>query len=561
MRVDSLRPNPTNDRSLDLADFCRRLMTLPVKARLDAILAREDAEKVFAGLPVQDFYFSVVEIGPEDSLPFLALAGVDQLNYLFDLQWWKKDRVDPAAAIEWIGRLARAGEEKLLAWLYQVDFELLVTLFKRWITVVPAPEDEDPLEVRDRLPLRTLDDQYFWECRYPQYEDLVQGVLSLLFEVHRGFYQELLNAVYWASSVEMEEEAYRFHRGRLEDRGIPDYYDALEVYRSIQPEQFAADKVVPSFPPEADSPSPSFALAMLSPKDLPAQSLAILEDGLLLDTLQMELASLATRVLVADRLPTDSFDSFRFSSGKVGAYVNLGLQLLGARDPRQALGLLTKHPLEHLFRLANDRISRPARAMRKILRSGRPCGIHCLDSPWLETAELLCEETPKVMRKDPKNPGAFKEDFFRFPRDLKSARHAVEVIDAVGPLLEAPGMAQPELWAKLWGRAQVSDPRDITPAVMVCTAAGNEIRRGVWSPRPFPVHEWAGIFPLLEPGRIREAISRWIREVLKDPRQWERAEAYFAPVLENYALEMESFGPGNAPDPEMVRFFLFTEEE
>jgi len=323
--------------------------------------------------------------------------------------------------------------------------------------------------------------------------------------------------------------------------------------------------MIPSCPPEADSPSPSFALAMLSPRDLPAQSLAISEDGLLLDTLQMELASLATRVLVADRLPTDSFDSLRFSAGKVGAYVNLGLQLLGARDPRQALGLLAKHPLEHLFRLANDRVSRVARAMREVLRSGRasrhPRGIHCLDSPWLETAELLCGEPPRVLRKDPKNPGVSREDFFRFPRDLKSARHTVEVIDAVGPLLEAPGMAQPELWAKLWARGQVSDPRDITPALIVCTAAGNEIRRGVWSPAPFPVHEWPGIFPFLDPERIREAISRWIREVLKDPRQRERAEAYFAPVIENYALEMEPFGPENAPDPEMVRFFLFTEEE
>ena len=52
----------------------RQLMALPAGKRLEAILARPDAAAVVAALPVQDFFFSVKELGPDDAWPLLALG-------------------------------------------------------------------------------------------------------------------------------------------------------------------------------------------------------------------------------------------------------------------------------------------------------------------------------------------------------------------------------------------------------------------------------------------------------------------------------------------------------
>ncbi len=195
----------------DLSELAPRelgqyLMRLPAKKRLAAVLAHTDAEALVAALPVQDFFFFVKEIGPEDAVPLLALGQTEQLIHLFDLEWFDKDDVQPAKALQWLERLASASEEKLLAWLYQADFELLVTLFKKWIFVALTPEDIDPLEATEQLPKHTLDDQYYWETRYLQFEDFIRRLLNLIFEVHSGFYRELLNHVIWAFETE--------HRGR-----------------------------------------------------------------------------------------------------------------------------------------------------------------------------------------------------------------------------------------------------------------------------------------------------------------------------------------------------------
>ncbi|MGA7878381.1 MAG: DUF6178 family protein, partial [Desulfoferrobacter sp.] len=134
------------------SELSHHLMRIPAKKRLEMILQREDAEQVVAALAEQDFYFSVKEIGPEDALALLGMARVEQLNHIFDLEWWHKDQLQATKAVDWLDRLARANEDKLLEWLYHADFELLVTLFKRWLRVVDAPEDVDLIESIDQLP-------------------------------------------------------------------------------------------------------------------------------------------------------------------------------------------------------------------------------------------------------------------------------------------------------------------------------------------------------------------------------------------------------------------------
>lgn len=215
---------------LEPAQLALELMRLPAKRRVELIVGRPDARSVIAALDANDFFYTVLDIGPDDSLPVLALAGLEQLNHLFDIEWWRKDTLQPAKALAWMDRLWRAGGPNLLEWLSTADFELLVSLLKHWITVDTAPDDIDLLEAAENLPVKTLDDLYFWESRYPQYDDLINHMLTTIFEVNYGFFKELLNSVLNLSTPEVEETAYHFHRARLADHAVPDFYDAMEIY-------------------------------------------------------------------------------------------------------------------------------------------------------------------------------------------------------------------------------------------------------------------------------------------------------------------------------------------
>ena len=455
-------------------ELSQQLMGIPAKKRLEAVLSRTDAEAVVAALPVQDFFFFVKEIGPDDAGSLLALGQIEQLVHLFDLEWWNKDQLQPAKALQWLERLASASEDNLLRWLYHADFELLVALFKKWIRVESAPEDIDLLEATEQLPKHTLDDQFFWETQYLQFEDFLSRLLNLIFEVHSGFYRELMNHIIWVSGLEIEEDAYRFNRARLEDQAIPGFYEALDIYRTINPKEIDHNKETVALMPTSASP-PSFALVLLPKKDLLHAALEKIQDVRETDAFQLELASLANKVIIADQLALDEADTLRQAMAKVSAYVNLGLDIMSRGALDGAVKIVRVVFLEHLFRLAHTRVMRLKGRLQQQLRHGWlsrwPTGLKGLETDWMESAELLLLKTPKLVRPVSGTGSISGEDFFRDRQDLIRAKHFVDVISAMGSLVESLSMEPAELSGRLWQRGQIRRLEEVTLGVMIWTAA------------------------------------------------------------------------------------------
>lgn len=541
-------------------ELSRRVMGLPAKKRLEAVVSRPDAAAVVAELPVQDYFFFVKELGADDALSLLALGRVDQLVHLFDLEWWEKDLIQPAKALQWLERLAAASEEKLLAWLYDADFELLVTLFKKWLRVVIAPEDIDLLEAGEELPKHTLDDQYFWETSYIQFEDFLGRLLSLLFEVHSGFYRELMNHIIWTAEADLEEEAYRFSRGRLEDQAIPDFHDALQIYASIRPGEIERDKVL-SISVEVST--PSFALALLPGEELLNRALSAIEGAGRIDILRLELAALANKVILADRLPLDEPQALRGAIEKVAAYVNLGLDLLSRGSLPQAVKILEEVFLEHLFRLAHTQLAELGNRFRKLIDRGWPSrwptGLKCLDPDWLEAAELLLQKTPRLLREASGPDAPRTEDFFKERRDLVQAGRFVDVLYALVPLVETIPVQPAELQERLWQEGQILRFEDVTVGGLIFTAAAQLQLTGTWEVAPLKVTQWAGAFGRLQPEAIEQSVRAWVERSIPEPPQRELVETYLGPLFQEYAQEMLPFTPEHPPDPRLVKFFMFEE--
>ncbi len=551
-------------KKLKPGQLAGELMRLPAKRRLELIVERPDAQSVVAAMDANDFFYTVQEVGADDSLAIMALASFEQLNHLFDIEWWRKETLEPAKALTWIERLGRAGDHKLIEWVSNADFELLVSLFKQWITVDTAPEDIDLLEAVESLPVRTIDDSYFWETKYPQYDELITHLLTMIFETNYGFYKELLNSVIYAPASEVEETAYHFHRARLADKAIPDFYDALEIYRAIGPNEFAT-KTVTGRGGE-DEPKPSFALALVPEGDLLGRVLRQIEDPDLIEILQIEMAALANKVIVADQLPPDNAEALRNAVGKALAYLNLGLELRSGANIEKASEIIGGCFLEHLFRFAQAEVATIRGRLQAIVNSGWlrlcPTGIKCLDEEWFDSAEALLARSPRILKNGPGKsasgplPGY---DFFRTPQDIARGSRIVDVIAGAGEIYRLLDADPKELGPRLWTEGQVRVPEDITLGVMVLTAAANWLIFGKWEAEPISHVAWPQVFALLQPPEIDRVIMDWLHRTLSGAERISLGEAYLIPILRDYDFEMRPFSGQNPPEAQLVKFFMFSE--
>lgn len=563
MTADIFDLNEKRLERLSPGRLAGELMRLPAGRRLEVVLERPDSEAVVAALDPNDFFFFVQELGADDSLPLLALARVEQITHLFDLEWWGKDAVEPAKALLWLDRLARASERKLLEWLYKADFELLIALFGQWAEVAVAPEDADPIEARETLPRMTLDELYFWDSRYPQYEDLIARLFTLIFEANYNFFKELMHSVLYAPAAEVEEQAYHFHKARLSDNFIADYYDALEIYRAIKPGEFSEKK---PFEPTGQYGAPSLALALMPEGDLLGRAARELRDAELQETLRLELASLGNKVAAADRVPLDNAAALRQAVEKALAYVNLGLEIKSGGDGSLAVKTLSEVFLEHLFRLAHTQVSAVKGRLLRVVKYGWlarcPGATKCLDREWYDAAEWLLARTPKLLRHrtgDLPRAALPREDFFRTMADLSRADHIVDVITAVGHLYTALDADPRGLEAKLWRDGQVRALEDVTLGTMIFTAAGRFLVSGAWSLEPLAVPDWPRLFALLQPPEMDRVVMDWVYRVVPEQGGRNLAAQYIGSLLRDYDFEMRPFSPENPPEPQLVPFFIFQE--
>jgi len=550
-------------QKLPADELAERLMGLAVRNRLDLLLSRNDAEAVVASLPPQDFYVFLSELGAESSGPLLSLCKSEQFNHIVDIEGWHGDALAPGKVLTWCARLLAADEGRFLSWLYEADFELLVLLFKNWLSEVRAAGEEDFQEESDSLPLHTIDNQYYFSVRYPDFEEVIRFILIFLFENHRQFYQALLHDVRFALIAEVEDLAYQFHRGRLEDNAIPDFLEAGSIYRGLQRQALAKGKKVRPLFEESGEKTPTFALALLPAEGLLAAAIAGIDDAGAREMLQQELVALANKVLVADDLDAAGPDSLRLAADKAIAYVNLGLEEICGADAGQAVEVLGRHYLEELFRLAFTAVDKRLKPLKELVNNGWlarwPEGLNILDAPWLEEISLFLPRTPMMLRAG-KN-GATKEDNFRFHADLASIERLLEMLQGLEAVFDAMVEGSTRDWsafaAGLWGKAQCSNLAEVTIARLLFTAAAQSSWQGKWSCNPLPVKAWPEIFGRIDAEGLRREIAR--RSQTKLPEKTAvQLDRYLAPVFDRYEEEMASRAAGVPSDPRLEMFFLFT---
>jgi len=316
----------------------RQLASLPAKQRLDALIESRDARALVRSLPAEDLYFTIMEVGLADSTEIVQLASPEQFRTFVDLGGWKKDAVDLHQVLTWL-RAARGDEaEDFLRKLRKVDTEVF-ELMVREFTLIHDLEENPDVHV-EGVTLETPEGRYLVEFKGVEGPELaaMRSILNDLIADNPFEAVRFLEATRWEVPGELEESAYRFRSGRLQDLGFPALEEAARLFSRVD---------------TGPAPAPAAVAALVATKaqpdylDAAFRALSDVER----ENLEGELRYLANATLVAEVEDPGDLDAIRRVGEMVRDYLLLGLEHLTGGDPARAAQVVRDTETRRVFQV------------------------------------------------------------------------------------------------------------------------------------------------------------------------------------------------------------------
>ena len=358
--VDWVRTQPRKVEdilsSLSVEEQVRNILGLDPHLQQNLLIFSEKAVEVTQSLPVEEVYNLIKEVGKEDSLLVLSMASPDQLQYIFDVEWWQGDKFQPKRALDWIVLLDQCQDPETLEWFLSEDFDQKVVLLQAFFKVYKKDEMTDSYEGVEGLEHFSPDGVYDIFFKVENSKE-IRKLLLLLYEKDQKLLYSLLEAVIWFPVTITVEKAYQWRVSRTAERGIPEFQEAMGIYSRLDSEALKLKlPLLQEFPVSRFRLSPRYPLAHLDETLFFTQCLAILENENRLEILRWELVCLANKVIVADGLDLSSMDVRHRALRKTLGYINIGLELGAEGDPEKGAALLDKVWIQSFFQVGYQQL-------------------------------------------------------------------------------------------------------------------------------------------------------------------------------------------------------------
>jgi hypothetical protein len=550
------------------------LYGLPARQKRDLIMSAPEAERLVQSFSPETLFYTVKEIGSADSGDLLSLAVPEQIQGLFDLDCWTRDRPNLDRMREWIEALTEGGRKRMAEGLMGLDMEMMALLLRQYFRVHRL---DDPLTAADVPSDRFVQFDEHYIIEFQRHDAILQPLVDFLEEVFERdytYFTALMEEIYWSVEAELEEEAYQFRRARLNDRGFPDFFEAQDVFAYINPHDFLKIRAGYGAPTRAD---------LLRDDELVPHGMAPVPadtDLSLFNTaltagfaaqgqrqLRSEMALVTNQVLVASAVDFGDVEAVRVAVEMAHHYLNLGLEYLAAGDLNNAIEHLRDTHLKLLFRLGvsltidlRKRAERAVAALGLEAAHGRDIGY--LDSPYREALGGFLERRPRFFAGlDGRGSVAMRD--FAAMRDLHLAYAALDEIEAMrglfGELLTI-NIAAPAFRAETAGREIRLSQILITAFARAALERKPEQRL---TPSPIETSRLGELYMAImtgggRPARLSEGFRRMVDAALA-ARMDEAARAHSArfvasclSVLEEDLAELDP----RAIDPRFLRSLL-----
>jgi hypothetical protein len=384
------------------------------------LMLSEKAVEVTQSLPVEEVYNLIKEVGKEDSLLIISMISPDQLQYIFDVEWWQGDKFQPKQALDWMVLLDQCQDPATLDWFLSEDFDQKVVLFQAFFKVFKEDEMTNSYEGVEGLEHFSLDGVYDIFFQIENSKE-IKKLLLLLHERDQNLLYNLLEAVIWYPVTLTVERAYQWRVNRAGERGIPEFDEAIGIYSRLDPEilklKLPAQEELPSSPLGF---SPRYPLAHLDEALFFSQCLANLKDENRFEALRWELVCLANKVIVADGYELSSRDVRQRALKKALGYINIGLELGAESDLKKGVALLSQVWMQSFFQVGYEQLRQIRSAASVFINENGSYIEHFISAGDKEKLGALVFRFPQVVEKN--------QDSFNW-RDLNSVKDVRVVND------------------------------------------------------------------------------------------------------------------------------------
>jgi hypothetical protein len=439
--------NLSVERQVDL------FLTLDWKQRLRIVRNSRRAAEIVRALPEQEVLLTIKGAGEEDSLPLVALTTPAQLRFVLDIELWARDTVDDEKARLWLRYILGCGERKMIQFVENTDRELLIVMLAKLIKLVPY---EEGVKVPEGLPSIMPDEFFTILSNVPEETENLRLLMRILRQWNRNEFYKLLFQVHGSVDAETEENAFRWRTSRLEEKGLVEFDEAIEIYGYIgEDEAKAAASSAPAVAPSAGSAgaAPVYPVLLADRKTFFYRVLTSIDEPSVQNRLRTEIAFAANRLLVADARMLGDIDSMRAALNRLFAFVNVALLFLTGGSEREAAVVLGAVPIKELFQIGFSRAADLKSIARSIAWRWWPHweekGFIFLDYPYDEVMKHVLLRVPQYL-PFPKGGGIHFRDF----ETLDEVNETRRMLDEIGAVAEAcfdklgiprPHEAEPEL--------------------------------------------------------------------------------------------------------------------
>ncbi len=383
---------------MSVEDQVRAVLRLQGKERLDFLYLSPKGVETARAIPPQEMYFMVKDLGNKECLPILSVLSHDQVQYFFDLEWWHGDKFLPERAWDWLELFDQCQDPQILAWFVGEEFDLKVMVLQSLIKVFKDDEMTDSYEGTEELAQFTLDSVYQIFAKIPDSEGLLKKRLMELRHHDEKIFNALMEAVIWYPVTETVEQAYLNRVSRTTERGIPEYKEAVGVYSRLDPSVLRAEaaELTDLTSDGRYQVAPQYPLTFLDDAAFFARCLSLIEAVDAVDSIKWQLAYLANKIMVADKVDPAADGAQKQVMGKALSYVNIGLELGAEGDPAKGRRLLEKAWMQPLFQAGYGRLIQLKWDAEKLLKENGRFVNRLLSPLQIEQTAALVGQVPKL---------------------------------------------------------------------------------------------------------------------------------------------------------------------
>jgi hypothetical protein len=498
--------------------------------KIDALLSSEDAAGAIAALSPTEVFELVHEVGFEDAQPLIEYATPAQIQGAFDLDGWSTDHLDVAPLKPWLAALVEVGFEKVGEVWKDLDAELRALIFQKQVKVYDTTLNEGPDEDSDAAIMPTPDNFFLVELPDdPDTQRLIQRVIEDLYRADAGLARHTLMAARSEPPAELEEMAYRWRSGRLADLGYVDFYEALDLFRPLTPDQVSIGEGSQDRPLDEEPPRLPVAIAEeVLGRSFLARAMASIDEPAEAERIEAALMVLVNKVLAAGRAKPGQAEVMRRGALYATATLSLGLETLARGDLTRARDALHTVALSRLFRIGYTVTQRLA----KLATALAPRSLTAA-SPARDLVAALCSPRPLFARAadEPPQPGLRP---FESQADLRRAGEILTALTIRIALVEGLGV-------DVVAMGQAPEPRpdldDHIRTALARVAAGGELRGDALSQAELRALRAKFVAGKL-PAEVREHAHRAVRLRL-DAAQLQAGGPILAGLVDGWLADLE----------------------